>query len=143
MAVDLEQAKAKYRSAIDLGTQRGVSWKNFHIENDKFLMRGAAPNEEVKNAVWSAIKAVDPSYADLTADISIDPSLPVPKQAAAQPAAAASPRTYEVKSGDSLSKIAKQIYGDAGKYTKIFEANRDQLSDPDKIQPGQKLKIPE
>jgi nucleoid-associated protein YgaU len=145
MAVDLEQAKAKYKSAIDLGTQRGVAWKNFHVENDKFLMRGAAPNEDVKNAVWGAIKAIDPSYADLTADISIDPSLPVPKQASAAPASApaAAPRTYEVKSGDSLSKIAKQFYGDAGKYPKIFEANRDQLSDPDKIKPGQKLKIPE
>jgi nucleoid-associated protein YgaU len=140
VAIDLEQAKAKYRSAIEVGTKRGVSWKNFHIENGKFLMRGAAPNEEIKNAVWSAIKAVDPSYADLTADLTVDPSLPVPQQAAAQGAAAG--RTYEVKSGDSLSKIAKQFYGDAGQYPKIFEANRDQLSDPDKIQPGQKLKIP-
>jgi nucleoid-associated protein YgaU len=139
MAVDLEQAKAKYKSAIDLGTQRGVSWKNFHIENGKFLMRGAAPNDAVKNAVWDAIKAVDPTYSDLTADISVDPSLPQP-QAAAAPAQG---RTYEVKAGDSLSKIAKQLYGDASKYPKIFEANRDQLSDPDKIQPGQKLKIPE
>jgi LysM repeat protein len=139
MAVDLEQAKAKYKSAIDLGTQRGVSWKNFHIENDKFLMRGAAPNDAVKNAVWDAIKAVDPTYSDLTADIFVDPSLPQPQAAAAPPQA----RTYEVKSGDSLSKIAKQFYGDASKYPKIFEANRDQLSDPDKIKPGQKLKIPE
>jgi nucleoid-associated protein YgaU len=136
MAVDLEQAKAKYKSAIDVGTQHGVSWKNFHIENDKFLMRGAAPSDAAKNAVWDAIKKVDPSFADLTADISVDPSLPQPK-------AAAQSRTYEVKAGDSLSKIAKQLYGDASKYPKIFEANRDQLSDPDKIKPGQRLKIPE
>jgi nucleoid-associated protein YgaU len=50
--------------------------------------------------------------------------------------------TYEVKSGDSLSKIAKSVYGNASAWKKIFEANRDLLKDPDKIFPGQKLKIP-
>lgn len=50
--------------------------------------------------------------------------------------------TYEVKSGDSLSKIAKHAYGNAADWKKIFEANRDVLKDPDKIFPGQKLKIP-
>jgi len=48
----------------------------------------------------------------------------------------------EVKSGDSLSKIAKQEYGDAGKWQLIFDANTDILKDPNKIFPGQKLKIP-
>ncbi len=47
-----------------------------------------------------------------------------------------------VKAGDTLSKIAKEHLGDANKYTAIFNANRDQLSDPDKIQPGQVLKLP-
>ena len=50
--------------------------------------------------------------------------------------------TYTVKKGDSLSKIAKEIYGNANEWRKIFEANRDQIEDPDMIQPGQKLKIP-
>jgi nucleoid-associated protein YgaU len=49
---------------------------------------------------------------------------------------------YEVKKGDSLSKIAKQFYGDASMYMKIFEANKDQLKNPDLIQIGQKLRIP-
>jgi nucleoid-associated protein YgaU len=49
---------------------------------------------------------------------------------------------YEVKSGDSLSKIAKRVYGDASDWKRIFEANRDTIKDPDKIFPGQKLKIP-
>jgi nucleoid-associated protein YgaU len=57
--------------------------------------------------------------------------------------AVAQPRIYEVVSGDSLSKIAKHFYGDPAKYQKIFEANRDQLKDPNLIKPGQKLKIPE
>lgn len=51
-------------------------------------------------------------------------------------------RTYTVKSGDSLSAIAKREYGDAGAWRRIFEANRDQISNPDLIQPGQELKIP-
>jgi nucleoid-associated protein YgaU len=50
--------------------------------------------------------------------------------------------TYEVKSGDSLSKIAKRVYGDAKAWKRIFEANTDIIKDPDKIYPGQKLKIP-
>jgi nucleoid-associated protein YgaU len=49
---------------------------------------------------------------------------------------------YEVKSGDTLSKIAKQFYGDANRYSAIFEANQPMLSDPDKIYPGQMLRIP-
>ena len=49
---------------------------------------------------------------------------------------------YEVKSGDTLSKIAKNFYGDPALYPKIFEANRDTLNDPDKIRVGQKLRIP-
>ena len=49
---------------------------------------------------------------------------------------------YEVKSGDTLSKIAKAFYGDATLYPQIFEANRDQLVSPDKIRVGQKLRIP-
>ncbi len=49
---------------------------------------------------------------------------------------------YEVKSGDSLSKIAKHVYGDATKYNVIFEANKPMLKDPDRIYPGQMLRIP-
>jgi nucleoid-associated protein YgaU len=63
--------------------------------------------------------------------------------AAAAPEARNAPRTYEVKRGDNLSKIAKHVYGDAGKWKKIFEANSDTLKDPDKIYPGQVLIIPD
>ncbi len=133
---NLEQLQAKYQPVIDLGKTRGVSWKNIHVENGKLLIRGAAPNDAIKNDVWNAIKAIDAAYGDLTADVTIDASLPVP-------AAAAQARIYEVVSGDSLSKIAKRFYGDAAKYPRIFEANRDQLKDPNVIKPGQKLRIPE
>jgi len=51
-------------------------------------------------------------------------------------------QTYTVVSGDSLSKISKRVYGDASKWKKIFEANTDQIKNPDLIHPGQVLKIP-
>ncbi len=52
------------------------------------------------------------------------------------------PRTYTVKSGDTLSKIARDYYGNGNDYMRIYNANRDQLHDPDKIYPGQVLRIP-
>jgi len=126
-----EELKAKYQSVIDLAKARGVSLKNVNLETDKLLIRGDAPNQAIKNEVWEKIKAIDAKYADLIADINIDATLSVP------------PRIYEVVSGDNLSKIAKKFYGDVNQYKKIFEANKDQLADPDKVKVGQKLKIPE
>jgi nucleoid-associated protein YgaU len=52
------------------------------------------------------------------------------------------PETYTVAKGDSLSKIAKKVYGNANRWREIFDANRDQLDNPDLIQPGQVLKLP-
>ena len=129
--VDLEALKKKYGSVIDYGKTRGVSWKNVHVEKDKLLIRGAAPNDAIKNEMWIKIKDIDPMFQDLTADITIDASLKAPET------------TYTVAAGDSLSKIAKQFYGDANKYMKIFDANKDQLKNPDLIKPGQVLRIPD
>lgn len=71
---------------------------------------------------------------------------PAAKAGAKTAAAAAEPATqdefYEIKSGDTLGKIAKQFYGSASKYMKIFEANRDIIDNPDRIYPGQKIRIP-
>jgi nucleoid-associated protein YgaU len=55
----------------------------------------------------------------------------------------AAPRTYTVAAGDNLSKIAKKFYGDANKWKRIFEANRDIIKNADLIKPGQVLKIPD
>ena len=90
-----------------------------------------------KNEIWNAIKTIPEWRDEIVADISVTGG-----GAAAAPAQAAAARTYTVKSGDTLSGIAKDQLGSASAYTKIFEANRDQLSDPDKIKPGQVLKIP-
>ena len=140
----LNQLKGKYQSVISAAPQLGVSLKNVHIENGKLLIRGKAPNENIKNEIWNRIKAVDAGYSDLVADISIDPSLPQPQVMASGGGAGQNGggRTYTVKSGDSLSKIAKEVYGDASAYNRIFEANRDTLDDPNKIFPGQELVIP-
>ena len=60
----------------------------------------------------------------------------------ADAAASSAATMYEVKAGDTLSKIAKSVYGDANSYNKIVQANKPMLSDPNKIYPGPKLRIP-
>src|SRR5918993_63716 len=102
----------------------------------KLYFSGSVKTEAEKNELWTAIKTIPEWRDEVVADITVTGG-----GAAAAPAAAAS-STYTVKSGDTLSAIAKQHLGDANAYMKIFEANRDQLSDPDKIKPGQVLKIP-
>jgi Uncharacterized protein containing LysM domain len=61
---------------------------------------------------------------------------------APSPGSTAASRTYVVKQGDSLSKIAKEVYGDPDEWRRIYEANRSEVKDPDLIYPGQQLKIP-
>ena len=99
----------------------------------KLYFTGNVRTEAEKNELWSAIKTIPEWRDEVVADIKVTGG-----PAAAEPAA----RTYTVKSGDTLSAIARQHLGDANAYMKIFDANRDQLSDPDKIKPGQTLKIP-
>ncbi|MBV8552574.1 MAG: LysM peptidoglycan-binding domain-containing protein [Acidobacteriaceae bacterium] len=142
----LDELKNKYRSALDAIQRLGVRLTHLHVQDNKLFIQGAAPSQDAKNEVWNQIKAADPAYSDLTCDLTIDPSLaPQKTQAAAASASAgasASTRTYTVKPGDTLSKIAEQFYGKATDYNRIFEANRDKLSDPNKIQVGQELVIP-
>ena len=141
----LEELKQKYKQALDTISRQGVRVTHLHVQDNKLFIQGAAPSQEVKNDVWNQIKAADPTYSDLTADLTVDSSLPQPAKAQAASAAggaSSSGRTYEVKPGDSLSKIAKEFYGNANEYQKIFEANRDKLSDPNKVQVGQELVIP-
>ena len=90
-----------------------------------------------KRADFSAVTAKVGTTADVTpkADFSA-------VQAQVDTTAEQVQQVYVVKSGDSLSKIAKLHYGDGNAWTRIFEANRDVLDDPDKIYPGQTLKLP-
>jgi nucleoid-associated protein YgaU len=131
-----EQLKQKYASVFAIVQQQGVRLAQLHVQDNKLFMRGAAPSEAIKNAVWNQIKAINPAYDDVTVDITVDSSLPQPSTASVLK------RTYRVKPGDSLSKIAKDVYGNANDYMRIFDANRDKLSDPNKIEAGQELVIP-
>ncbi len=128
---DLDQLKQKYASVLNLIPQLGVSLTHVHIQDDKLYVEGAAGSEAIKNRVWDQVKLVDPSLSDITLNLSVDPSL-APKQ-----------KTYTVAAGDSLSKIAKQFYGNANQYNKIFEANRNVLTDPNMVKVGQELVIPD
>ena len=147
MAADLEQMKQKYASVLNLINQTGVRLSHMHIQDNKFFLQGAAGSEQIKNRIWDQIKLVNPAADDINCDLTVDPSAaPVAAAAAASASGGASSgrgRTYTVAAGDSLSKIAKNFYGNAGQYMKIFEANKDKLTDPDKIKVGQELVIPD
>jgi nucleoid-associated protein YgaU len=141
MADRFETLKLKYQSVLNFIQSQGVQLQNLNMEGDKLLIRASAPSADLKNRVWDQIKLVDPNFSDLIADIQ------APAAAAAAAAAASGPstttaQTYTVQPGDNLSKISKQFYGDASKYMKIFEANKDKLADPDKIKAGMELLIP-
>ncbi len=136
----LDELKSKYQPAFETIQEKGVVLSHVNMEGDKLFIQGAAPSEAVKNEVWDKIKSVDATFSDLTCDLSVDASLPQPQAAAAAASAggdaAPAGKTYTVKSGDTLSKIAKEFYGNANEYNKIFEANKDQLSSPDRINVG-------
>lgn len=149
-----QKLKEKYVSVLSVINRADLQVEKMHVENDKLFIRAKAPSEDAKNQFWDAVKKVDANHnKDLTAQISVVPAAPqaksTPKPAdkpevtpVSGPEPAAAARTYTVVKGDTLSKIAKEFYGNANAYMRIFDANRDQLSDPDKIQIGQVLKIP-
>jgi nucleoid-associated protein YgaU len=140
MADDLVRLRAKYDPVVKFMQQNGIRVEKAELKDGKFFLKGEAPSADLKNKVWDRIKSVDASYGDLVADIGVSASGvggPAPSTPAAAPG-----QSYTVKAGDTLSKIAKEFYGNANAYMKIFEANQDKLSDPDKIKPGQVLAIP-
>ena len=140
MAEDrFEQLKLKYQSVLNFMQSQNVQLQNLNLQDNKLFIRGMAPSQDVKNKVWDQIKLVDPNYSDLIVDIQA-PAAAAAAAAASGPTTTA--RTYTVQPGDSLSKISKEFYGNANQYMKIFEANKDKLSDPDKIKAGIKLVIP-
>ena len=137
----LDQLKAKYQSVLNLMSQLGVQLQNLHVQDNKLVIRGQAQTKSVSNKIWDQIKLVNRDFGqDLMAEITY--ATDDLAAAAAAVAGGTQTRSYTVKAGDTLSKIAKAHYGDANQYTKIFEANRDKLKDPDKIFPGQVLVIP-
>ncbi len=122
--------KEKYQSVLDLGEKLNIQNGDVWVEDGILKVKGTAATQYEKNLIWDEIKAVagEESPTDIKANITVADESVYAK--------------HTVKSGDTLGKIAKHYYGNAGKYTAIFEANKDILKNPDVIFPDQELKIP-
>jgi nucleoid-associated protein YgaU len=124
----------KYQSLIDMANQLGVSGLNVTEENGTLNVEGTAGSAEAKQQLWDEYGRLDPDFR--SGDVVMNISAPEGTGSGSS----GSGSTYTVQAGDSLSKIGSR-YGVS--WQKIFEANRGTLSDPDKIQPGQELTIPQ
>ena len=133
------ELKQRYQTVLTTADNERIQFQNLHVQDNKLFIRAIAPSDEAKNKFWDQVKLVNPNADDITADISVDASRAM---GAAAGGGQGGGQTYEVKSGDNLSKISKQFYGDSNEYMRIFYANRDKLRDPDMIQVGQQLAIP-
>jgi len=132
------ELKQKYQTVLTTADQQHVQFQNLHVQDNKLFIKGTAPTEEAKNKFWDQVKLVSPTQDDITADITVESS----RTMGAAVGGVSGGQPYTVKPGDTLSKISKELYGDANEYMGIFYANRDKLKDPDMIQVGQKLTIP-
>jgi len=121
--------KAKYQGVLNLGEQLGIKDGNISEEGGVLKIKGVANTPYEKDLLWNKIKELGGENAsDIKANITVaDESVY---------------HRHTVSSGESLSKIAKQYYGDAMKYQQIFSANTNILSNPDVIHPDQVLVIP-
>ncbi|HSB08349.1 MAG TPA: LysM peptidoglycan-binding domain-containing protein [Blastocatellia bacterium] len=126
----MSQLTDKYGDVYGVAQKLGATNLNAQEENGRMTISGTLPTKYEVNQVWNKAKEIDPtlSAGDLTLNL--------------KPAREDIFGEYEVQPGDSLSKIAKALSGGALKYEAIFEANRNQLSDPNVIQVGQRLVIP-
>lgn len=126
----MSQLTDKYGDVYILAQSLGVTNLNATEADGKITLTGSAPSAYVVNQVWDKVKEIDPDLNDNDFAVNLEAQR---KDIYGE---------YEVKSGDTLSGIAKKVTHGKLSYQQIFEANRDLLSDPDKIQPGQRLKIP-
>lgn len=119
--------KDKYHDLISFATNSGASNLSVVEQDNVLYVTCTAPTNQVKDQIWDIYERLDPEMrsGDMVLNVSVDQTVA---------------ETYEVKSGDNLSKIAKKYSGVSWK--DIYDANRDILDNPDKIFPGQVLKIP-
>jgi nucleoid-associated protein YgaU len=117
----------KYQSLIAMAEGSGVSDLEIQEQDNVLHIHGTAPSEAVKQQLWDEYNRLDPDMRSGDVVLSLE-------------VAAGIEVFYTVQSGDSLSKIATKYKGVT--WQKIFEANRDQIKNPDLIHPGQKLRIP-
>jgi len=121
----------KYQTLLELANQNGTTYELSEGDNGTLIVTGTAPSAEAKQQLWDEYERIDPDFrtGDLILNI----------QTAEAAAAGGGMHTYTVVSGDNLTKIAGK-YGIQWKA--IWDHNRDILNHPDKIYPGQELKIP-
>jgi len=126
----MSQLTDKYGNVYGLATNLGGTNLNAQEDAGHLTISGTMPTKYDVNKLWDAVKEVDPGLqaGDLTLNLT--------------PARDDIYGEYEVQPGDSLSKIAKALSGGSLTYQQIFDANTDQLDNPDSIQPGQRLVIP-
>ncbi|WP_421807658.1 LysM peptidoglycan-binding domain-containing protein [Flagellimonas sp.] len=121
--------KAKYQPVLDLGEKLNVQHGDVTVEGDVLKIKGTTKTQYEKNLLWDKIKEIGGEKpSDIKANITVEDESVYHR--------------HTVKSGESLSKIAKHYYGDPMKYNKIFEANTNILKNPDVIHPEQVLVIP-
>jgi len=118
----------KYASVITAAQALGVNDASASESAGKLVLKGTAEYNLQKDLVWDAIKKVAGWEQEVHADIKVQKTDIY--------------GVWEVRPGDSLSKIAKSAYDDGGQYMRIFNANTNILKDPNVIHPGQKLVIP-
>jgi nucleoid-associated protein YgaU len=127
-----------YAYAIQIA--KGKFHGNAEEREGKLYFKGTVATEAEKNEIWTAIKTIPTWQNDIVADIQVTAG---PAARPGPPTVAPSAgKTYTVKAGDTLGGIAQAHLGSAGAYMKIFELNKDQLTDPNKIKPGQVLQLP-
>ena len=125
---DLEQLKQKYAGAISQiqsFSDLGASLQQVDLDGEKLHIKGSVPSRVVLERVWDEIKKADPTYSDLHHEIANT---------------GGDEQAYTIKPGDNLSAVAKRFYGQASKYNDVAKANG--ISDPNKIQAGQQIKLP-
>ena len=120
----------KYQPLIEAAERAGAKNLQVRQQNNVLYIDGEVPSESVKQQLWDKYNQLDPDYrsGDLILNLNVAPGA---KSAVTE---------YEVVSGDNLSKIGKK-YGVT--WQEIYEANRDRIKNPDLIQPGWRLKIPQ
>jgi nucleoid-associated protein YgaU len=121
--------KDKYAAALKLGEELKVKAGDVKEEGGKLIIKGRAEYGIDRDHIWDAIKKQAGWEKEIVADIKLEKTDVY--------------GYWTVKPGDSLSKIAKDVYDDASKYMKIYEANKATIGDnPNLIKPGQKLALP-
>ncbi|RKH08314.1 LysM peptidoglycan-binding domain-containing protein [Corallococcus sp. CA053C] len=117
-----------YQDVLDVAKNVGAKVET-REEGGKLIIKGSVDHAFDRDRMWDQIKAKHPKWNDeIMVNLTVTHAEPY--------------GVYTVKSGDTLGKLAKDIYGDVKLYPKIFEANKDQLKDPDHIKVGQVLKLP-